>query len=176
MLYNHSSGGNGTCGDGGGAWCSIRAQQRARASGPCCPLSSCLSGFQAASGCSQGDPGLGHAGAQLPHGSQQDRGTGPLLSWRAWGRAQTLGSQAPSQRIWVSLGPRAVALLTITSVGGRGPKEGGGGWGQWVPTEMDLLGRGCSSGALLVGSAPGLQGAAAEPGTLGPQTSRRGAR
>ena len=134
MLYNHSSGGNGNNGDGGGTRCSIRAQQRARASGPCCPLSSRLSGLQAASGCSQGDPGLGHAGAQLPRGSQQDRGTGPLLSWRAWGRAQTVGNQALSQRIWVSLGPRAVALLTITPIGRAGPKEGGGRlWGTGRP-------------------------------------------
>lgn len=87
-----------------------------------------------------------------------------------------MGNQALSQRIWVFLGSRAVALLTITSIGRVGPKKVAGGWGHWVPTEMDLLGRGHSSGALLMESAPGLQGAAAEPGTLGPQTSRRGAR
>ena len=43
-----------------------------------------------------------------------------------------------------------------------------------MPTEMDLLGRGCSSEALLMESAVGLQRAAAEPGDTGPLDLKQG--
>ena len=133
-------------------------------------LSSNLSGLQAASSHSQGDPGLGHTGAQLPHGSQQDQGPGPLLSWRAWGRAQA-GQSGPFSE---NLGVPGVSLPSHPQGGQVLKKVGGGGWGHWVPTEMDPLGQGRSSGALLMESALGLQRPAAEPGDTGPLDLKQG--
>ena len=89
---------------------------------PAALLSSNLSGLQAASSHSQGDPGLGHTGAQLPHGSQQDQGPGPLLSWWAWGRAQAGQSGPFSENLGVpgvSLPSHPQGGQVLKKVGGR---------------------------------------------------------
>ena len=170
MLYNHSSSGNGTDGDGGGAWCSIWAQQRARASRPCCPPL-----FQPfwPPGCQQ----------PLPGRSRPWTHRGPAAPWLSAGP----GARTPPQLAGLGKGPSwavrpflresgcpGVSLPSHPQGGQVLKKVGGGGWGHWVPTEMDPLGQGRSSGALLMESALGLQRPAAEPGDTGPLDLKQG--
>lgn len=170
MLYNHSSGSNGTDGDGGGAWCSIWAQQRARASRPCCPPL-----FQPfwPPGCKQPLPGRSRP---WTHG-------GPAAPWLSAGP----GARTPPQLAGLGKGPNWAVrpflresgcpwgLLTITSTGRAGPKESGGeAGGTGCPLRWTCWARDAHQGHCSWNQPWDCREQQLSLGTLGPQTSSRG--